>query len=62
MINQGVIKLSDFLRYSIGKDSNEMNSLKEEINNVSLYLDIEKVRFGDKLDFKNEVTEGIILK
>lgn len=50
-----VIKLSDFLRYSLGKDSVEMNSLEQEIQNVSLYLDIEKVRFGDKLVFEKEI-------
>ena len=53
-----VIKLSDFLRYSIGKESTEMNSLKEELQNASLYLDIEKVRFGDRLDFKIEVSQS----
>ncbi len=52
-----VIKLSDFLRYSIGQDSREMNSLREEIENAQLYMEIEKVRFGDKLIFVNEVTE-----
>ncbi|MFT7161394.1 MAG: two-component system LytT family sensor kinase [Bacteroidia bacterium] len=52
-----VIKLSDFLRYSIGKGSSEMNPLSEEIQNVQLYLDIEKVRFGDKLNFESKVSE-----
>lgn len=52
-----VIKLSDFLRYSLGKDSIEMNSLMQEIENVSLYLDIEKVRFGSKLKFEKEIEE-----
>lgn len=53
-----VIKLSDFLRYSIGKESAEMNSLKEELQNASLYLDIEKVRFGDRLEFKIEASQS----
>ena len=52
-----VIKLSDFLRYSLGKDSIEMNPLSQEIQNVSLYLDIEKVRFGNKLKFEKEVSD-----
>ncbi len=52
-----VIKLSDFLRYSLGKGNEEMNSLEEEIKNVSLYLDIEKVRFGSRLQFENRVDE-----
>lgn len=52
-----VIKLSDFLRYSLGKNNVEMNSLKQEIQNVSLYLDIEKVRFGSKLKFEKAVSK-----
>jgi two-component system LytT family sensor kinase len=53
-----VIKLSNFLRYSLGKNNVEMNSLKQEIENVSLYLDIEKVRFGDKLKFELNISEA----
>jgi two-component system, LytTR family, sensor kinase len=52
-----VIKLSDFLRYSLGKDNTELNTLEQEIKNVSLYLDIEKVRFGDRLQFDKSVSE-----
>lgn len=50
-----VIKLSDFLRYSLGKNNSELNSLEQEIKNASLYLDIEKVRFGDKLNFEKDI-------
>ncbi len=53
-----VIKLSEFLRYSLGKDSVEMNPLEQEIQNVSLYLDIEKIRFGSKLNFEKEIDEA----
>ena len=52
-----VIKLSDFLRYSLGKGVNELNTLEQEIKNVSLYLDIEKVRFGERLSFRQEVSK-----
>ncbi len=52
-----VIKLSGFLRYSLGKDSKEMNQLSEELENVGLYLEIEKIRFGDKLRFEIDVEE-----
>ncbi len=55
-----VIKLSDFLRYSLGKDSVEMNTLEQEIQNVSLYLDIEKVRFGSKLNFQKTVDDNCL--
>ena len=52
-----VIKLSDFLRYSLGKDNSELNSLEQEVKNATLYLDIEKVRFGDKLLFEKNIPE-----
>ncbi|UII28458.1 histidine kinase [Fulvivirga maritima] len=50
-----VIKLSDFLRSSLGKDAPESHNLKDELLQMNLYLDIEKIRFGDRLCIKNEV-------
>ena len=55
-----LIKLSDFLRYSLGKDSVQMNSLEQEIRNVNLYLDIEKVRFGKKLNFDQNIDDACL--
>jgi len=52
-----VIKLSDFLRYSLGNGKNEFSSLKEELNNISLYLEIEKVRFGNRLNIKSSIND-----
>jgi len=46
-----VIKLSDFLRYSVSHKANSFTSLESEITNIMRYLEIEKVRFGDKLQF-----------
>ena len=37
-----VIKLSEFLRYSLGKENHQLNTVEEELNNIWLYLDIEK--------------------
>jgi len=44
-----VVKLSTFLRYSLDQDLKELNSLKNELDNIRLYLQIEKVRFGNRL-------------
>ncbi len=52
-----VIKLSDFLRYSLSHDRNEKTTLKEELDNIIRYLDIEKVRFGKRLKFLYHVPE-----
>jgi two-component system, LytTR family, sensor kinase len=45
-----VIKLSTFLRYSLKHKENQLVSVNQEIDHIKLYLDIEKVRFGDKLN------------
>lgn len=47
-----IIRLSSFLRYSLGKDQKQVVSLKEEIENCKAYLEIEKIRFGERLEFK----------
>ena len=44
-----VQQLSDFLRGTIKKEDQHWVSLKEELQYVQLYLDIEKVRFGNRL-------------
>ncbi len=53
-----VIKLSDFLRYSLSHDRNEKTSLKEEFENLKRYLDIEKIRFGKRLNFVYDMPES----
>jgi len=52
-----VVKLSDYLRYSIGKSDRESNSLREELENITLYLEIEKVRFGKRLNLNMTIEE-----
>jgi two-component system LytT family sensor kinase len=49
-----IVQLSDFLRYSLDNDPIRRVSLKDELNALKLYLDIEKTRFGDRLqlDFR----------
>lgn len=46
-----VIALSDFMRYSLRKEQNELVFLSEEINHIRQYLQIEKIRFGDKMTY-----------
>ncbi len=48
---QMIIKLSEYMRYSLRKDKNTKVPLHEELKNINLYLDIEKIRFGKKLLF-----------
>jgi two-component system, LytTR family, sensor kinase len=44
-----VIKLSDFMRYALSRKDEQPVSLQSELENLRLYLDIEKVRFGERL-------------
>jgi LytS/YehU family sensor histidine kinase len=44
-----VQQLSDFLRGTIKKEETQWVNLLEEIQYLQLYLDIEKVRFGNRL-------------
>ncbi len=53
-----VIKLSDFLRYSLSHDKNEKTSLRKEFENLKRYLEIEKVRFGKRLNFVYNIPEN----
>jgi len=55
-----IIKLSEFLRYALKHGEREKTKLAEEINNIELYLQIEKIRFGDKLVFNKEISEACV--
>jgi two-component system, LytTR family, sensor kinase len=45
-------QLSDFLRGTLNKDEQQFVSLKDELAHLNLYLEIEKVRFGHRLNIK----------
>jgi two-component system LytT family sensor kinase len=47
--NSMVVQLSKFLRYSLDNDPVRRVTLKEEMEALKLYLDIERTRFGDRL-------------
>ena len=53
-----VLKLSEFLRGTIRKDSQSWISLGEELNYLKMYLDIERVRFGHRLSVDFRFEEG----
>jgi two-component system, LytTR family, sensor kinase len=55
-----VVKLSDFMRYALSRKDEQPVSFRSELDNIRLYLDIEKVRFGDRL-FTEEHIEGVTL-
>lgn len=52
-----VVKLSEFMRYALSRKDEQPVTLQNELDNLRLYLDIEQVRFGDKLSTE-EFIEG----
>ena len=52
-----ILKLADFLRYTLANNDIQKNTLGEELKNIKLYLDIEKIRFEDKFDYTQEVED-----
>ena len=50
-----VVKLSEFMRYALSRKDEQPVTLHNELENLRLYLDIEKVRFGDKLTTEEDI-------
>lgn len=55
-----VVKLSEFMRYALSRKDEQPVSLKNELENLRLYLDIEKVRFGDKLTTEENIENNCL--
>ncbi len=56
-----VQQLSDFLRATLKRADEQWITLDQELHYLNLYLSIEKVRFGHRLDVQTEVDEQIKL-
>ncbi|MEJ8568074.1 sensor histidine kinase [Elongatibacter sediminis] len=52
LANRMVTRLSSFLRYSLDNDPMLKITLKQELKALQLYLDIEKVRFEERLNLE----------
>jgi two-component system LytT family sensor kinase len=50
-----IIKLSEFLRYTLSNKEEKLTSLEDEMININRYLDIEKIRFGKRLTVKQRI-------
>jgi sensor histidine kinase YesM len=55
-----VVKLSEFMRYALSRKDEQPVTLQNELENLRLYLDIEKVRFGDKLTTEETIETGCL--
>jgi len=51
-----IVKLSDFMRYSLSSRNEQPVTLQNEMECLRLYLQIEKVRFGDRLVIEEDIS------
>ncbi len=51
-----IVKLSDFMRYSLSARNEQPVTLQSEMESLRLYLQIEKVRFGDRLVIEEDIS------
>jgi len=51
-----IVKLSDFMRYSLSSRNEQPVTLGNEMESLRLYLQIEKVRFGNRLRIEEDIS------
>jgi Putative regulator of cell autolysis len=51
-----VVKLSDYLRYTVSQEKTAFVALSKEVENIHRYLEIEKIRFGAKLKYQFSIS------
>ncbi len=51
------LALSEFCRYTINKNNGTFSTVAEEAELARIYLEIEKTRFGDKLQYQCNISE-----
>jgi sensor histidine kinase YesM len=54
---QMIHNLSDYLRLTIQKSKEDQITVQEELDYLTMYMDIEKVRFGHRLTVSTEIDE-----
>lgn len=54
-----VIKLSAFMRYSLDSANQTLSSMERELYNADLYMDIEKIRFGNRLNLVKNIDPAV---
>jgi len=55
-----IIKLSQLFRYSINTQEANWVTIKEELQIVNIYLDIERVRFSNRISFQTNADDKIL--
>jgi sensor histidine kinase YesM len=58
-VEQMALSLSKLFRYSVNKEDSDFSSIKNEVEMALLYLEIEKVRFGNRLEYSVSVPKEL---
>ena len=53
------LSLSDLFKYTINRKGKKNNTIADEVEMVTNYLEVEKIRFGERLNFKIKVDKNI---
>ncbi|GHF77968.1 sensor histidine kinase [Thalassotalea marina] len=53
-------KLCAFFRFTLDENTSKVTTLAQEINLLELYLSIEKVRFGERLQVKTDIDNSLL--
>ncbi|MBE9467386.1 MAG: histidine kinase [Bacteroidetes bacterium] len=53
--HEAIVKLSDYFRYTLTLSKNQFTKVKEEIENVERYFEIEKIRFPEKMGINYKI-------
>ncbi|NMH88547.1 sensor histidine kinase [Flavivirga algicola] len=53
------LSLSDLFKYTINRKGKKESSISDEVQMVKNYLEVEQIRFGDRLNFDIEVDRGL---
>ena len=56
--NQTVMRLSEFLRYTLDQDPMKKVTLRQELEAMNLYLTTEKLRFGERLKLEYAIEDA----
>lgn len=57
---QMILQLSNYFRSNLKKEDYQMLSIKEELDDINLYLNIETVRFGHRLTIEKDIDQDLI--
>ena len=53
------LSLSDLFKYTINRKGKKQSTIGDEVEMVRNYLEVEQIRFGDRLNFKIKVDESL---